>query len=398
VPGVFVNVRDAPYNATGDGVTDDTVAIQAAMDYVVGLGGGTVFFPHGIYLCNGTFHIYWKSILVIAGLSAGSDSPRTLQLLGENTPTWQVVAGGVQNYQYISTIKTTRTDGMTADSSGYAAIIAGSQPKGNGTVDYNTSNPILVKIKNMHFQCPDDPTMGGIRLDGVGWAIVEDTIVYAGGSAPTHGTTGVWMPNCINWSISYMNRVVSGSGFEHGFKVGEHTTAPWIQAWACRNGVTFLDGVYPSKLKIQLGNCVEGITFLGYHPVDLLVETEHAPSGWNTALHDIKDPSNKGIGIVKYFIGQGGAGNATIAAAVDGGTGLTLIDLNSGNTRMNTSYGAAGAGSTLTAANLTATTSTAGTAYIGTDARLVAISGGVKLEVRNTGTGTWVEATRYTNP
>ncbi len=39
-----------------------------------------------------------------------------------------------------------------------------------------------------------------------------------------------------------------------------------------------------------------------------------------------------------------------------------------------------------------------GTVYVGADARLVAISGGVKLEVRNTGTGTWVEATRYTNP
>jgi hypothetical protein len=36
--------------------------------------------------------------------------------------------------------------------------------------------------------------------------------------------------------------------------------------------------------------------------------------------------------------------------------------------------------------------------YIGADARLVSISGGVKLEVRNTGTGTWLEATRYTNP
>ena len=38
------------------------------------------------------------------------------------------------------------------------------------------------------------------------------------------------------------------------------------------------------------------------------------------------------------------------------------------------------------------------TVYVGADARLVAISGGVKLEVRNTGTGTWIEGTRYTNP
>jgi hypothetical protein len=36
--------------------------------------------------------------------------------------------------------------------------------------------------------------------------------------------------------------------------------------------------------------------------------------------------------------------------------------------------------------------------YIGRDARLVPISGGVKLEVRNTSSDTWLEATRYTNP
>ena len=36
--------------------------------------------------------------------------------------------------------------------------------------------------------------------------------------------------------------------------------------------------------------------------------------------------------------------------------------------------------------------------YIGSDARLVPISGGAKLEVRNTGTGVWVEAARWTNP
>lgn len=41
---------------------------------------------------------------------------------------------------------------------------------------------------------------------------------------------------------------------------------------------------------------------------------------------------------------------------------------------------------------------TGGTAYVGTDARLVPVSGGVKLEARNTGTGVWVEAARWTNP
>lgn len=39
------------FGAKGDGVTDDTVAIQAAVDACVTAGGGVVFFPDGIYVC-----------------------------------------------------------------------------------------------------------------------------------------------------------------------------------------------------------------------------------------------------------------------------------------------------------------------------------------------------------
>jgi len=44
----YVSVKD--FGALGDGVTDDTAALQAAIDAVHATGGGTIFFPTGTYM------------------------------------------------------------------------------------------------------------------------------------------------------------------------------------------------------------------------------------------------------------------------------------------------------------------------------------------------------------
>src|ERR1700728_127907 len=46
----YINVRSPPYNAKGDGVTDDTNAFQQALNDVGKTGGGIVFAPEGNYL------------------------------------------------------------------------------------------------------------------------------------------------------------------------------------------------------------------------------------------------------------------------------------------------------------------------------------------------------------
>lgn len=46
-----INVTDSPYNATGDGSTDDTAAVQAAIDDAA--TGGSVYFRPGTYLVTG---------------------------------------------------------------------------------------------------------------------------------------------------------------------------------------------------------------------------------------------------------------------------------------------------------------------------------------------------------
>jgi hypothetical protein len=61
------DVTDPAYGAVGDNVTDDTVAIQAAIDAAV--PGGIVFFPTGTYLTSATLEI--SSNISLLGVGVG---------------------------------------------------------------------------------------------------------------------------------------------------------------------------------------------------------------------------------------------------------------------------------------------------------------------------------------
>ncbi len=59
---VLINVKHTPYNAKGDGVTDDTKAIQAALDGAA--GNEVVYLPASTYLIRNTLHISRPNISI----------------------------------------------------------------------------------------------------------------------------------------------------------------------------------------------------------------------------------------------------------------------------------------------------------------------------------------------
>jgi hypothetical protein len=105
----MVSVRD--FGAVGDGAANDSAAIQAAIDYLAGLGGGVLFFPRGRYKCN----VILKSNVTLTSLATGAYGylPNSLR----NVTLEQAGAGFVVD---------------TPSSSVYAASVVGINFQGGG--------------------------------------------------------------------------------------------------------------------------------------------------------------------------------------------------------------------------------------------------------------------------
>lgn len=61
----WINVKAGPYNAVGDGVHDDTAAIQAAV--TAGGDGATLLFPPGTYLVTSTIQVNYAGVHFMGG-------------------------------------------------------------------------------------------------------------------------------------------------------------------------------------------------------------------------------------------------------------------------------------------------------------------------------------------
>lgn len=84
----YINVQTA-FGAVGDGVADDTAALQAALDYTVSTGG-CIYIPTGLYrVTSGLVATYvYTNVTAVTRPSIKGDGPGNSQILwdGANTP------------------------------------------------------------------------------------------------------------------------------------------------------------------------------------------------------------------------------------------------------------------------------------------------------------------------
>jgi len=80
-------VTDTVYGAVGDGVTDDTIAIQSAINDANDAGGGVVYLPIGDYMVKGTLTMYSNISIKGNGLSNNTDSRQSWKTRITHDPT-----------------------------------------------------------------------------------------------------------------------------------------------------------------------------------------------------------------------------------------------------------------------------------------------------------------------
>ncbi len=261
-----INVFD--FGAKGDGIADDTAAIQAAIDFAAERGGGKILFPY----TKGGYRIASPAVEEIDGkpVRAQLIIPKgraNIQLEGE-MPCRLLNAyivrppESVKNNFVPTTFGTMRTDNTRIFSDWEApevhdptarpySIIAAPE----GTSCKGLFSVTQFSIANLEFRVPLDhnkmyPTQSAVNLQNVSRVNVSDCQFCLNDQVgdtllgkelqpnPCH-TAGLIASGDQNDNNVLRN--LASQGFRYGFVLGEHVVADYLYIHNCEEGITFHD-------------------------------------------------------------------------------------------------------------------------------------------------------------
>ena len=279
VNGVY-NVLD--FGAKGDGVSDDTAAIQYAIDYITEHNGGTLYFPRGKYRLatiqsdrNGMkAHIFVRDKLQATDSTLNSIMLRFKGQSTINTPCTYANHSNLKELEvwengsilYSDVLGEILPNGDTIPTSILAA------EAGDNAFALNTTNVI---IEDLAF-CVKSEKGGFPRLSGVNMAhaaslYANNILIYSSTASihlasPTkagHYSAGFIGPRVwCNPENNFQNIYVK-SAFRYGFIFSEHANGNNLSAWNCDNAYAFAYMDHSAWLgRIHAQNCANILTSL----------------------------------------------------------------------------------------------------------------------------------------
>ena len=308
-----INVFD--FGAKGDGKTDDTAAIQAAIDYAAEKGGGCVFFPYtkeGYRIASPAREVYdgrpLRAQLVIPPGSAN------ISLMGE-MPCMLLYAYQIRPMDCGKQYKPTRFGDMVCVNTRlfsdwdapeehdpaarpWSMLAA---PEGDSCAGRFSAR--MVSIANLEFRVKMDtekmyPTQSAVNLQNVARVHVSDSQFCLNenvGDAvewkylqenPCH-TVGLMMSGDQN--DNQILRNVAVQGFKYGLVMGEHVQGDCLYVHNCEEGIVVHDVSHYSVINHVIAQ----------HNRVILATTREELFGHK------KGPCNLEIGMINFECGAG---------------------------------------------------------------------------------------------
>ena len=348
------NVKE--YGAKGDGIADDTDAIQAAIDACCKAGGGTVFIPNGIYrlhkVQSRTDGTYTKTGHLFIPVTSNLENRITLKIRGESAVQYTTfyvdarMGTGVTGNKGATLYSDYLPDDTSKALDNPISVIT-SIGWANGGIPQNVT---IVKMESFNIctKCSDlgYPFVSGVdgslmaQLDCRDMDIRTDGMVKNLKKSPTgHICFGMMVGANLDdphQSLEYIN---ISQGFNYGLISGLHLSARCIDIQTCINAFTFSKGGHFSEFSlITIHHCANNIVCLDkefdnvkigatrvlFHLFNYETQVGATPSdfGYKKA---VVDPNNNIYGKCDYFLGWSASG--ADGWTMDGGRNLKCTSL-----------------------------------------------------------------------
>jgi len=278
------------FGIVGDGVADDTGAIQAAFQTIVTAGGGTIFFPAGTYLLStaqgGTGVAQVEFPVVGDGAGISTTQQVTLRILGALPPptSGELTALPVDGYTIFKSTMTTGTHTSVFRSPGTGR------------------NNLHVDWRDSIFQCPANPNYHALDCRYQQDTIFRHLLAHAGGMAystvtqPTHSAAAFLFPQQHKAvGVSAQNMMVWG--YPIGYYLGELLTDGInLTASACLEAIEQPDNTHPNWLHsftaLECARVIKSVASgsAGLHIGQLDIENANGQfAGWMDKINHIDD-------------------------------------------------------------------------------------------------------------
>lgn len=315
--GPWINVKDAPYNAKGDGTTDDTAAIQAALDACNAAGGGKVIFPRGNYVFTKTLTVYshqtWEGANQYATTLEYHGDANANWLHGTDVEHWTVRDIGINGQSW----------GVPVTGSGHVILL-----------DRSKSPDIhFVSFEHVHIQ----------NAGGAGFKISNPIVSTFDRCAVTNCGTGFdleGVPNGAAGTSTTLTACYANACGGKGYHLFKMAYTNLIGCAADKNGQAYhiddCDGVALIGCGAEVTTAKNGLDGTSFLVTNSRGITIQSPFTWQNGADAVRVENNSQGVFVSGAVENEPTGSATASirvkqdssAAIPGDTGVSAVLLN----------------------------------------------------------------------